>query len=123
MAVNTLAMRNALVSAYAAQATHSALYSTAPTAGPSGAPGTELTGGSPAYARVPLSWAAVANSASSASATHNVASGSTVAGAGVHNGLTGTAAPDTTYRDGGTVPSQAFASQGTYQVTDTYTQS
>jgi hypothetical protein len=114
MAVQTVTQRNNLAAAYGTNATHSALYSTVPGA----AAGTELTGGSPAYARKPLSWSAPAASAISASATHDVPAGATVAGAGVHTALTAG-----TYLDGGAVTSQAFASQGTYALSLTYTQS
>ena len=62
MAIQTVAMRNALVDAYKGQATYAALYSTAPGA----SAGTELTGGS--YARKAVSWGATANSASTATA-------------------------------------------------------
>jgi hypothetical protein len=46
-----------------------------------------------------------------------VPTGTTVAGAGVHTAITAG-----TYLDGGAVTSQAFASQGTYTLTLTYTQ-
>jgi hypothetical protein len=114
MAIQTVTMRNALVDAYKAQATHAALYSTVP----AGTAGTELSGGSPAYARKALSWGATSASSSSVTVTFDVGSGSTVAGAGVHTAITGG-----TYLDGAGVTSQAFASQGTYQLTLTYTQS
>lgn len=114
MAIQTVTQRNTLVTAYTGAATYGALYSTAPGA----SAGTELTGGSPAYARKSLSWSTASASASSATATFDVASGSTVAGAGVHTAVTAG-----TYLDGASVTSQAFASQGTYAATFTYTQS
>ena len=77
MAIQTAAMRNALVDAYKGQATYAALYSTAPAA----SAGTELTGGS--YARKAVSWGATTNSASTATAiVFDVPSGATVAGFG-----------------------------------------
>jgi hypothetical protein len=93
--------------------------------GTTGTATTEVTAtGSPAYARKAITgnWATGAASASSVtgSATFDVPSGTTVTHAGVAVSATrGTA----DVRDAGTVPSQAFASQGTYQVTFTYTQS
>lgn len=115
MAIQTVAMRNLLVDAYKAAALYGALYSTAPGA----SAGTELTGGSPAYARKSISWGATSASASTASAiVFDVGAGSTVAGFGVHSAVTAG-----TYYDGVTLTSQAFASQGTYSVTPTYTQS
>jgi hypothetical protein len=114
MAIQTATQKNNLATAYGAAATHAALYSTVPGA----SAGTELTGGSPAYARRALSWGSATNGVITATpAAFDVASGSTVAGAGVHTAITAG-----TYLDGGSVPSQAFASQGTYTLTLTYTQ-
>jgi len=114
MAINTVTQRNTLATAYAAAATHMALYSTVPGA----SAGTELTGGSPAYARKASNWGTASASAIvAAPAAFDVASGSTVAGIGFH-----TAISAGTYLDGAAVTSQAFASQGTYTVTATYTQ-
>ena len=114
MAIQTVTLRNLMVDQYKAQCTHVALYSTVPAA----SAGTELTGGSPAYARRVANWGATASSAATASpAAHDVPSGATVAGAGFHSAITAG-----NYLDGGSVTSQAFASQGTYTVTATYTQ-
>ena len=114
MAIQTVTQRNTLAQAYGNAATHAALYSTVP----AGTAGTELTGGSPAYARKPLTWSAPSASAITVTVTFDVASGSPVAGAGVHTALVAG-----TYLDGGAVTSQNFSSQGTYQLTLTYTQS
>lgn len=114
MAVQTVTMRNALATAYGTNAAFGALYTTAPGA----TAGTEVTGGTPAYARKALTWGAAASSAVTVTATFDVPSGTTVVGAGVHTAVTAG-----TYLDGSTVTSQAFASQGTYAVTFTYTQS
>lgn len=112
MAIQTVTMRNALVDAYKAQATHCALYSTAPGA----SAGTEITGGT--YARKPVSWGATTASASTASAiVFDVPTGATVAGFGFHTALTAGS-----YLDGGSLTSQAFASAGTYTLTPTFTQ-
>jgi hypothetical protein len=112
--IQTSTQKNTLASAYATAATHAALYSTAP----GGSPGTELSGGSPAYARKATSWSAPsAGVISTGPHTFDVPSGATVAGAGVHTALTAG-----TYLDGGSLTSQAFASQGTYALTLTYTQ-
>ena len=114
MAIQTVAMRNLLVDAYKAAALYGALYTTAP----SGTPGTEVSGGAPAYARKSLSWSATSASSSNCTPVFDVPSGTTVVGAGVHSAVTAG-----TYYDGGNVTSQAFASQGTYTLTITYTQS
>jgi hypothetical protein len=115
MAVQTVNMRNALATAYGTNAPYAALCSTAP----SSTAGTELTGGSPAYARQAANWGSASSSAITASpAAFNVASGSTVAGVEFYSAVTAG-----TYMDGVSVTSQAFASQGTYTVTATFTQS
>ena len=110
MAIQTVAMRNALVDAYKGQATYAALYSTAPGAPRNGLPGVGT-------ARQFVSWGATANSASPATAiVFDVPSGATVAGFGFH-----TAATAGTYLDGGSLTSQSFASAGTYTLTPTVT--
>jgi hypothetical protein len=114
MALQTNAIKNALADRYGATALFAALFSTAP----SGTPGTELSGGSPAYARKALTWSTAANGVVTATATFDVPAGATVAGAGVYSAATGG-----TYLDGIPLTSQAYASQGTYAVTLTFTQS
>lgn len=110
--IQTATRKNLLASAYATDSVSCALYSTTPGA----AAGTELTGGSPAYARITPAWGAPSNGVVSTSAmTFNVASGSTVAGFGLYNS-------GAVYQDGAGLTSQAFASQGTYALTVTYTQ-
>ena len=113
MAIQTTAMKNVLATEYGATALYAALYTTAPGA----SAGTEVTGGSPAYARKSISWGAPSNGVITATVTFDVPSGTTVVGAGVHSAVTAG-----TYYDGASVTSQAFASQGTYQLTLTYTQ-
>jgi hypothetical protein len=115
MAVQTVTMRNTLATAYAAAAAYGALSTTTP----SSSAGTEVTGGSPAYARKALSWGSASSSAVTATAaTFDVPAGTTVVGFMVYSAVTAG-----TYLDGAAVTSQAFASQGTYAVTPTYTQS
>lgn len=114
MAINTVTQRNTLVTAYIGAALFGALYTTAP----STTAGTEVSGGSPAYARKSLGWSAAASSASSALATFDVPASTTVVGAGVHTAVTAG-----TFLDGGNLTSQTFSSQGTLAVTFTYTQS
>lgn len=112
--MNNPTARTSAATWYATQAPWTALCSTAPSGSTFG---TELTGGSPAYARVASNWAAASGGADTATpAAQNIASGSTVAGAGFFSASTAG-----TYFDGGTVTSQAFSSQGTYQLTATIT--
>lgn len=113
MAIQTVTQRNTLATAYGTAATHAALYTTAP----GGSAGTEVTGGSPAYARKALTWGAASGSVVTVTVTFDVPAGTTVVGAGVHTAITAG-----TYLDGGAVTSQAFATQGTYTLTLTYTQ-
>jgi hypothetical protein len=115
VAIQTVTQRNTLAAAYGTAATHAALYTTVPGA----SAGTEVSGGSPAYARRALTWGAPSASVVTVTPTaFDVPSGTTIAGAGVHTAITAG-----TYLDGAAVTSQAFASQGTYTLTLTYTQS
>lgn len=115
MAVQTVAMRNILATAYGVNATYGALVTTAP----STTTGTEVTGGTPAYTRIATAWSAAASSATTATAqVFNVPASTTVVGYELFTALTGG-----TYLDGNTVTSQTFASQGTYSLTPTFTQS
>lgn len=114
MAIQTTTQKNALATAYGVSATYAALYTTVP----GGSAGTEVTGGSPAYARKPITWGSPSAGVITGTVTFDVPTGTTVVGAGVHTALTAG-----TYLDGGAVTSQAFASQGTYTLTLTFTES
>lgn len=116
MAIDNVATRNALVDYFTSISPYGALFSTAPSGGSAG---TELTGGSPAYARKPITWPAAASGASTGSTlTFDVPSGATVAGFGYYSALTAG-----TYRAGVGLTTQTFASQGQYQVVPAYAQS
>jgi hypothetical protein len=113
MAIQTVTMRNSLATAYATAAAYGALYTTTP----GGSAGTEVTGGSPAYARKPLSWGSASSSAVTATAAvFDVPASTTVVGFGIHSAVTAG-----NYLDGVAVTSQAFSGQGTYSVTPTFT--
>lgn len=113
MALNATAAKNTLATSFGTAATHAALYTTAGGA----TQGTEVTGGTPAYARKAISWGAPTNGVVTASVTFDVPAGVTVAGAGVHTAATG----GSNYLEGGSVTSQNFATQGTYTLTLTFT--
>ena len=113
MPIQTVTQRNTLATSYGTTATFGALYTTAPGA----AQGTEVAGGTPAYARKSLAWGAAVGSAITVTVVFDVPAGVTVVGSGMHTALTAG-----TYLDGGTVTSQAFATQGTYSCVFTYTQ-
>ena len=118
MAISILAQRNAMATAYGAAAPYGCLFTADP--GTSGSVTGEVTGGSPAYARKAINWGAPSASAVTGAPVFDVPSGTTVTYAGVAvSGTAGTA----DLRDKVAVTSQAFASQGTYTVTYTYTQS
>lgn len=113
MTIQTATQKNTLATAYGTAATHAAVYTTAP----GGSAGTEPSGGSPAYARKAISWGAASGGVITATVTFDIPAGTTIVGAGVHTALTAG-----TYLDGASVTSQAFATQGTYALTLTYTQ-
>jgi hypothetical protein len=114
MAIQTATKRTTMATAYSSDITHIALATTAP----GSSAGTEVSGGSPAYARKASNWGTAAASVIVASpAAHDVPSGTTVVGINMMSAISAG-----TYLDGASVTSQAFASQGTYQVVATYTQ-
>lgn len=117
MAIAVLAQRNAMATQYGVAAPFGTLFTADP-----GATGTvtgECTGGSPAFARKAMSWGAASASAVTGAPVFDVASGTTVTFFGVAVTVTLATAD---LRDKVAVTSQAFASQGTYTVTATYTQ-
>lgn len=118
MVIAILAQRNAVATAYGAAAPYGALFTADP--GTTGSVTGECTGGSPAYNRKAISWGAPSASVVTGAPTFDVASGTTVTYAGVAVSVTPATAD---LRDKVAVTSQAFASQGTYVCTFTYTQS
>lgn len=115
MAIATNQQKENLAVAYGNAATYVSLHTADP-----GTTGTsEVTGGSPAYARKAASWTAgTVDGVVTVTVTFDVPSGTTVTYVGLWN-----AASAGSFLDKAAVTSQAFASQGTYQVTLTYTQS
>lgn len=111
MAIQTAAEKNSLATKYGTDAAYGALFTAITLPGP----GTEVTGGSPAYARKPLTWGAPSNGVITASATFDVPA-CTVVGTGVYS-----AATAGTYIDGNTVASVTFPTQDTVTVTFTLT--
>jgi hypothetical protein len=116
MAIQTVAARTLMATAYSTNiGKYGALVSTAP----GSTTGTEISGGSPAYARVVPAWSGASASVITAgSMLFNVPSGASIVGFEFFD-----AATAGNYLDGTTVTTQAFASQGTYSVVPTYTQS
>lgn len=114
MPIDTATQRENLAVSYGANAPFASLHSADP--GTTGA--NELAGGSPAYARKALTWAAgTVDGTVTATAVFDVESGDTVAGVGLWSAGVGG-----TYLDGATVTSQTFSAQGTYTVTLTFNQ-
>lgn len=118
MAIAVLAQRNSLATSYGSNAPYGDLFTADP--GTSGTVTGEVTGGSPAYARKSMAWGAAAASAITGAPVFDVPTGTTVTYFGVVVSATLATAD---LRDRISVTSQAFASQGTYTVTATYTQS
>ena len=114
MAIQTVTMKNTVATAYGSAAAFGALATTAP----GSTAGTEVTGGSPVYARKALTWGASSGGVILATAVFNIPSGTTVIGTMVYSALTGG-----TYLDGDTITSQVFSSQGTLTVNFTFTES
>ena len=118
MAIQTTAEKNSLATKYGVDTPFGALFTADP--GGTGAVVGEVTGGAPAYARKSLVWGAAANGVITATATFDVPAGTTVTFAGVcTTGTAGTA----DLKDKVAVTSQNFASQGTYTLTLTFTES
>jgi hypothetical protein len=108
----TNTMKNVLAVAYGADISKVSLHTGDP--GSTGAG--EISGGSPAYARVsPPSITAPTTGLISFQVTFNVAAGTTVAGGGVWDA-------GGNFLDGGALTAQPFASQGTYTLTVQYQQ-
>jgi hypothetical protein len=117
MAIRNLSQRNAMATAYGTAAPYGALFTADP--GVADAATNEIAGGSPVYVRKAVSWGAAAASAVTGAPVFDVAAGVTVTYAGVTVGSVKTTAD---VRDSAAITSQAFASQGTFTVTFTYTQ-
>lgn len=123
MAIATDLQRKALATAYGTAAPYGALFTADP--GTTGTVVGEVTGGSPAYARIASTWGAAATVSTTATITStgqafNVPAGTTVTYYGqCVSGTAGTA----DLRDRVAITSQTFASQGTYTITAVYTQS
>lgn len=114
MAIQTATMKNTLASAYATAAVAGAVYTTTP----GGSAGTEPSGGSPAYARKTWSWGSPSSGVIvTSAAVFDIPASTTIVGAGNHSATSGG-----TYLDGAAVTSQAFSSQGTYSLVQTFTQ-
>lgn len=117
MAIRNVTQRNAMATAYGAAAPYGALFTADP--GTADAATNEVAGGSPVYQRKAMSWGAAAASAITGAPVFDVGAGVTVTYAGVAVGSVKTTAD---VRDSAAITSQAFASQGTFTVTFTYTQ-
>ena len=111
MAIQTTTKKNSMATAYGSDTAYGALFTTAGTS----SPGTEVTGGSPAYARKALTWSAPTAGVITASATFDVPA-CTVLGTGVFSAVTAG-----TYLDGNAVTSVTFSGQDTVTVTFTAT--
>lgn len=118
---------DALATKYATDSPYAALYTTVPT---TAAAGTEVTGGSPAYARKAITWSGPnvvgPLGAGTQPATHgvnyfqvtfDVPPATSVKGAGLHSAVTAG-----TYRHGGAVTQFDATGQSTYVLNGKYAQ-
>lgn len=105
--------QNSLAAKYASDVTHLSAHTGDP--GLTGA--NEISGGSPAYARKPITWSTPSGGQITGTVTFDIPAGTNVAYIGCWDALTGG-----NFRDKGQVTLQSFASQGQYTVTATYTQ-
>lgn len=113
MPIATDGMRQHVANSYAAEAATGSLHTADP--GTTGA--SEVTGGSPAYARKALTWTAGTTGTTTASATYDVPASITVTHGGIWNGAT-----TPVFRDKVDITDQTFSSQGTLKLDYTYTQ-
>lgn len=108
----TNTMKNVLCTAYFADISKVSAHS----GDPGGTGANEITGGSPAYARVtPPAMTGPTNGLGSFQVTFNVPAGATVGGIGLWDS-------SGNFLDGGPVTAQPFGSQGTYSCTVQYQQ-
>lgn len=113
MAIAASATKTSLAASYAALAAYGALATSAPGA----SAGTEPSGGSPAYARKPLTWVPGSAGVTSATASFDVPAGTTVKGTQLFTAVTGG-----TYVDGKVETDVVFPTQDTVTVTFTFTE-
>jgi hypothetical protein len=114
MAIATTTEKNSLATKYGTDAAYVALFTADP--GTSGTVSGEVTGGSPAYARKAITWGAASGGVITGTVTFDVPASTTVTFAGVCSAATGANLLDRV-----AVTSQAFATQGTYALTLTFT--
>lgn len=113
----TTAELNSLVAKFKTDAGFAALFTADP--GLAGTVVGEVTGGSPAYARKAIVWGATSGGITTATVTFDVPAGTTVTFAGV---TTAGTAGVSDLLGRAAVTSQAFATQGTYALTLTFTE-
>jgi hypothetical protein len=119
--ISIAATRTSLAASYATLLPYGALFtSTGP--GTTGAATNEVTGGSPAYNRKANNWGTAAASVvtTTSAPSFDVPAATTPTYYGACSSVTPGAA---TVGDATTVTNQTFASQGTYVITPTYSQS
>lgn len=115
MPIETAQQRENLAVEYGVRATHASLHSADP--GSTGA--NEISGGSPAYARKPLTWSVgTVDGVVTATAVFDVPAGQAVTHGALWTALTGG-----TYLDKVSISYATQASQGTLTLNLTYTQS
>lgn len=114
MPIAGTALKNTLATSYGTASTHVALFTASPGTPPAAA--NEVTGGSPAYARKPITFGAASGGVITGVVTFDVPAGTTVTFAGVCSSISGASVLDFA-----AVTSQNFATQGQYALTVTAT--
>jgi len=112
MAIATTTEKNSLATKYGTDV----LYLTLHTADPGTTGTSEVSGGSPAYARKSITWGSASGGVITGTVTFDVPASVTVSFVGGWTAVTGG-----TFLDKASVSSQAFASQGQYTVNATFT--
>ena len=117
MAIRTVAEKNSLATKYGVDSPFGTMFTADP--GITGAATGEVTGGTPAFARKAINWGAPSNGVITGTATFDIPTGATLTYSGV---CVSSVLATADVRDSTTVPSQNYASQGTYLATFTFTQ-
>lgn len=114
MAIATNTQKQTLATAYG----NAAVYASLHTGNPGSTGASEVTGGSPAYARKALTWTPGTTGTVTATVTFDVPTSTTISFAGVWTAVTAG-----TFLDGGALSAnQTYASQGTYTLQLTFTE-
>ena len=114
MALDLAATKTQIADYFETLGTHAALY----TSWAAGSAGTEVSGGSPAYARKPITWTNGSAGITTGTVTFDVPPSTTAVAVGLYDALTAG-----NYKAGASITSFTSTGQTTLTVTLTFTQS